>query len=192
MDSAASQTSTTLLRQVAGGLDPAAESRFYERYCRMARAVILASGIRVQDCDDIVQEAMLVAMQGLRDGRYDRDRAGFRAWFKGILWNKIAHARRAASRVVSPAASLPDTPDPSPTPADVFEAAFEAQWQAARLEETLDEIKREVEPTTWQAYDLVKRKSWRPKDVAKHLGTTRGAVDNAVKRIKDRLAEKLA
>lgn len=191
MDLTASQTSTTLLRQVAEGVSPAAEALFYDRYSRMARTVILGSGIRAQDCDDVVQEAMIVAVERLRDGGYQRDKGGFRAWFKGVLRHKIAHAWRDASRTVAPAASLPDKADSAPTPAEAFEAVFDAEAQAVAIEEALDEIKAEVEPTTWQAFDLITRKGWTPKEVTRHLGKTRSAIDQAVKRVKDRLIHML-
>jgi RNA polymerase sigma factor (sigma-70 family) len=203
-----SRTSTTLLNEVAAGGHERAERLFYERYGRMVRALCLASGVRPSDCDDIVQETMIAAVQALREHRYDRRRAGFKVWLRGVIRHKIAHARQSAvRRPWSPGAppGLSDTPgggeldprileqipDPGPGPAEEFEAAFEAEWQKAARDEVLDQLRREVEPQTWQAYDLLVNKGWKPREVAGLLGMTRRAVDLAKYRVVKHLRELL-
>jgi len=188
MDSSPSITSTTLLLKVAAGADHAAERRFFECYSRLARAVIVASGIRKShDIEDITQETMAAAMQALRISRYQRDQGAFRPWFKGILRHKIADARQSAARSVMPAETLPDQADPALPPDKAFEAAFDAEWRAIAMEEAIRAIKNEVKPTTWQAYDLVERQGWTRKDAAEHLGISRSAVYLSNLRIRRRL-----
>ncbi|MBI5765596.1 MAG: sigma-70 family RNA polymerase sigma factor [Planctomycetes bacterium] len=191
MDPFKDATSTTLIRQVAGGTDQSAESVFVKRYQVLAHRVARAMGIPVSDIEDVLQEAIHTAMTTLREQRYDRDKGGFRQWFKGIVRFKVMHARRNAARTPRPAASLPDVADPSPGPAAEFAEAFDAQWREAEIEQALDELRGEVENQTWQAFDMVVRQGAKAKDVAKTLGMTRGAVDQAVRRVRVRLAEKL-
>lgn len=192
-----SQTSLTLLEQVAAGGDPLAERRFYDRYSRLARTIALAAGLRGADGDDVVQETMTATMLALRERRYDRERGRFKAWFKGVLFHKIGHARRAGGRAaaggltrVAETADLELLTDPAAGPAAEVEAAFEREWAEALLEEAADAVRQEVEPETWQAYDLYRTKGWKPGDVARQLGIRRSAVYNASTRVIERLRQK--
>jgi len=81
--------------------------------------------------------------------------------------------------------------DPSPSPAEAFEAAFDAEWQKVVTEEALDVIRHEVEPVTFQAFDLYVRKDMKPGEVAKLLGISRNVVYIAKTRILGRLKELL-
>lgn len=191
MDPFKDATSTTLIRQVAAGGDHDAESAFFERYRVISHRVALAMGLSGSEIDDVLQEVMLSAVQALREQRYDRDRGGFRQWFKSIVRHKVLDARANAARNPRSAASLPDRADPSPGPAELFQGEFDAQWLAAERERAFEEISREVEPQTWMAFDMVVRQGDKPKAVATTLGMTRGAVDQAVRRVRVRLAEML-
>lgn len=180
-------TSTTLLNAVAQGGDAAADRAFYDRYSRLARAVALHCEMRPEACDDVIQETIWAATQALREHRYDREQGRFKAFFKGVLSHKINDARYGR-RLSSPAgdgADLAEVPDKSPGPAEQFEAMFEAEWHKAQFEEALAEVRSQVEPQTWQAYDLYVNQNWRPADVAKLLGISRNAIYIAKSRVLD-------
>lgn len=194
MDSTLSRTSTTLLNGVAYGGDACAERRFVERYGNLARAVAQAAGVHSNDIEDVVQETVVAAVQGLRDGRYSRGRGAFKSWFKGIVFNKISryrrdYARRAGCHRVEGIDGLDQLPDKASGPPEQMEEAYEREWEAIVFAEASDEVRGRVDPVNWQAYDLVQRQGMKPGIVASLLGIRRSHVYNAVSRIKGHLSE---
>lgn len=187
-----SRTSLTLLEQVGGGVDPLAERRFVERYGLMVRGIAKAARLGDHDVEDVVQETMIAAVQALRQQSYDRERGRFKVWLKGVLFHKIAHARRRSSRPSASAGELPGLADPAAGPEAQVEEAFEREWMKALYEEAAVLVRNEVEPQTWQAFDLVANRGWSPAEVARLLGIRRSAVDNAKSRVLQRLKDKIA
>ncbi len=104
----------------------------------------------------------------------------------------IERRRTARSPIGNRKLEVDNLPDPHPGPLDELEAAFEAEWQKVAMEEALDEVRREVDPVTFQAFDLYARKDQPPGQVAKLLGLSRNAVYIAKNRVLARLREKLA
>lgn len=248
-------TSTTLLVQVAEGADGPAVATFVARYGALVAAVCRKCGLSAEDTDDVRQEVMLAAVQGLRREKYRRELGRFKSWFKGLTYHKVRDMQAQRARVQArtagrngqaagratnapsaceglPVAGVAGTecrpgfpddtasleatepgaagtdgssgarlfserdlletiPDPHPGPDAVFEAEFETQWQTAALDDALDEIRREVDPGTFQAFDLYVRKNVPPRRVAKMLSMTRNAVYLAKNRVMARLREKL-
>lgn len=220
MNGTQTQTSTTLLEEVAGGQSEAACVQFVARYGPMVSAIGAKCGLSPEDREDVRQEVMLAAVETLRKERYDRAQGRFKAWLKGIIYHKIEHSRRAArtripsrshtdespfsspqplrdgpralrSPIGSRKSAIDNLADPHPSPAEQYEAEFETEWQKIAMEEALDEIRHEVDPLTFQAFDLCARKGQSPGAVANLLGLSRNAVYIAKTRILARLREKL-
>lgn len=196
-------TSTTLLSRVAGAADEAADRAFVERYAPMVRAVARACRLSEADAEDLAQEVMIGSVEALRRHRYDRGRGRFRRFLKGVIAHKVRDAlagkrrdHRLTSGVPGSAGTLgthgSEPADASPSPAETFEAAFDAEWQKVAMEEALDEIRREVEPVTFQAFDLYFRKDMSAGKVAKLLGVSRNVVYIAKTRVLARLKELLS
>ncbi|MCC7290748.1 MAG: sigma-70 family RNA polymerase sigma factor [Phycisphaerales bacterium] len=101
----------------------------------------------------------------------------------------------SASRLFSPGGmpsrNLDEVPDSQPSPAEAFEAAFDAEWRKVAAEEAMDTVRREFEPSTFQAFDLCMRKNMPPREVASLLGISRNAVYLAKGRVVARLKELL-
>jgi len=72
-----------------------------------------------------------------------------------------------------------------------FEAGFERQWRQVTFDEALDEVRLEVDPATFQAFDLYARKSRPAGEVARLLGLSRNAVYQAKTRVLARVREKI-
>lgn len=101
----------------------------------------------------------------------------------------------SASRSFSPQAaanrSLDEVADSQPSPAEAFEAAFDAEWRKVAAEVAMETVRREFEPSTFQAFDLCTHKGMKPRDVASLLGLSRNAVYLAKGRVLARLKELL-
>lgn len=199
-------TSTTLLGRVAGAGDGAAERAFVKRYTPMVRAVARACGLDEADVDDLGQEVMIAAVEALRRDRYDRERSRFRLFLKGIIAHKIRDTlagKRREGRIqgaaslgilpscpgAAPGSSANELPDSQPSPAEVFEAVFEAEWRKAAIDEALDVVRREVEPDTFQAFDLYVCKGMLPGEVARLLGVPRNTIYISKTRVIARIRE---
>lgn len=109
----------------------------------------------------------------------------------GVALMRDAAAGRGMSHGVNIAA-LESIPDPSPPPNALFEDAFEKEWHKVAMEDALDQIRREVDPQTFQAFDLYALKEQPASEVAKLLGMSRNAVYIAKTRILARVRDKLS
>lgn len=98
-------------------------------------------------------------------------------------------ASRLFSSAVAASRTLDEVPDSQPSPSEAFEAAFDAEWRKAAMEEAMDAVRREFEPSTFQAFDLCARKDMPPREVASLLGISRNAVYLAKRRVLARLQE---
>lgn len=171
-----SRTSTTLLEGLADPANTAAWRHFYARYTPMLLSYAKRVGLSDADAQDAVAETLATFVSLYRAGRYDRSRARLKSWLGGIAQNKVRKllSRPGASLNPEPASQVPDLREmPS---VDQTDPAFEREWQLERLKQALDVLRREVEPDTFQAFDLYALKQWPVSKVAAFLGMTPNAV----------------
>lgn len=79
----------------------------FENYTHLAMQMVepdifykaAMSNIRGMDSDDIAQELRLHIWKKIHRGRYDPRKAGFRAWAKRVIANKIKDLHRKTQRV---------------------------------------------------------------------------------------------
>src|SRR3974390_3564337 len=83
-----------------------------------------------QDAEDVIQETMLAAWQGI--GGFAEERASLRTWLYKIATNRCLNARRAASRRPAREWDMSQFGPPVPTPRD--EAAWPHPYPDAPLE----------------------------------------------------------
>ena len=188
------ETSTELLRGLRDPRNDAAWNRYVDRY----RGVIVRCGRRgglsEADADDFAQQSLLEFSTAYRDGHYDRDKGGLRAWMFGIVRVQLARFRaRGVARDVQ-APLLPDdaTDFLERQPAsDALAAVWEQEWRDAVLRQALAEIAVEVEPNTVRAFERFALQGEPAERVAAELQITINAVYGAKRRILQRLREVL-
>jgi RNA polymerase sigma-70 factor (ECF subfamily) len=83
-----------------------------------------------QDAEDVIQETMLAAWQGI--GGFTEERASLRTWLYKIATNRCLNARRAASRRPARERDMSTFEPPAPTPRD--EAVWLQPYPDALLE----------------------------------------------------------
>src|SRR5215813_13606482 len=88
-----------------------------------------------QDAEDIIQETMLAAWQGI--GGFTEERASLRTWLYKIATNRCLNARRAASRRPAREWDMSQFEAPVPTPRD--EAVWLQPFPDAFLEDAVDQ-----------------------------------------------------
>lgn len=172
-----SRTTTTLLEGLADSRNEFAWRRFYARYTPMLLSYAKRVGLADADAQDAVADTLATFVRKYRAGEYDRSQGRLKSWLGGIARFKIYKLR--ARR---PLVSL-DTADsgsgrglPEPAAASEVDEEFESEWRLERLNEALEVLRRESDPTTYQAFDLYALKDWPVGKVASFLSLTPNAV----------------
>lgn len=181
--------STTLIRRLEESGDSSSWREFFRRYAPLVWRFARAQGLPEDAADDVVQETMTSMIGAIRRKRFDRGKGQFKAFLRGLAYHKIQDRRSqrarepqhwaAGANSSDPLAAIPARDDPC----DVFER----EWQQNLLQTCLDLVRAEVEPTTYQAFDLYAIKGWSADKAAGFLGVTRNAVYIAKARVLARI-----
>jgi RNA polymerase sigma-70 factor (ECF subfamily) len=185
-------TSTSLLLGLNDSQNGEAWSRYVGRYRPLIVAFGRRLGLKVEDAEDAAQTTLFEFSEAFRAGRYDRDRGRLRAWLFGIAERQVQNVRRRVIRSAAVSAPEPysgflaeaaDPVDPG--------AAWEEAWRQAVLRQALDEVSRQVEGRTFEAFRLFALDGMPAESVADRLGMTENAVFGAKRRVVGRLREVL-
>lgn len=177
-------TSTLLLRAL---LDPA-NGAAWEQFDRRYRPVLLMTaqrlGLNRQDAEDAVQETLAAFASAYRHGRYDRDKGRLRHWLLGIARHKIQDLhRRRARREILEADRAGTTAFLDKITDEQVDTTYEMEWQRALLRECLREVRAQVEPKTFEAFELFALEQRPVTEVAARLGISRDSVYQSKSRV---------
>lgn len=182
-------TTSTLLLSLRREDDP----RSWERLVHRFRGAIVAFGLRFgmtnHDAEDVAQEAMLTLLNEYRLGSYDRGKGRLGHWLFGIAYKKMLQWREKAgyrnAKAVPAATSFwGEVPDEA-----TASQSWDVEWERIVLEQCLARAREEVEPLTYQAFELVVRFNRPPADVARDLGVPIKLVYNAKHRVLSRVRD---
>lgn len=171
-------TSTTLLAGLAEEDNPAAWRRFEAGYKSMLLSYARRVGLTDADAQDIVAETLATFVEAFRAGKYDRSRGRLKSWLGGIAANKIRKLRDRNRTSPLMGESLPpgDPAHFNQCAPDELDALFEREWQQERLFQAMQILRRELDPTVYQTFDLYAIKGWPVEKVTSFLGVTRNIV----------------
>ncbi|HUT90149.1 MAG TPA: sigma-70 family RNA polymerase sigma factor [Thermoguttaceae bacterium] len=184
------ETRATLLERLHDGADPLVWDEFFERYGRLIYAAARARACSEHTAEEIVQDVMLTLFQGRDVFRYDPARGRFRDWLCGVVRNKVYEFRRRPSERVRARGGdsdvgVLDVEAEDATPDEAWQAVFEASLLAVLL----DVVRREVNPRTYQAFELLTLGEMSGSEVARITGLSRNAVYQARRKVFARLKE---
>jgi RNA polymerase sigma factor (sigma-70 family) len=190
LDDDSEVTSASLLL----GLCDQKNEQVWRRFCSRYRPVVVGFarrlGLGEQDAQDVAQEVLLAFMEAYQQGKYDRRKGRLRAWLLGIARKKILYLHRKQRRQIHVADKSGQTgfferlPDEN-----TINQVWEAQWRQAILRISLRELRRQLEPSTVRAFELVTLKEWPAERAAAELGMTANAVLKANRRALSRVRE---
>jgi len=190
-------TSSSLIGRVK-----ARDGDAWQRLCRLYGPMVYRwarqAGLQDPDAADVGQEVFRTVAD--RIGAFEHDRPGdtFRGWLWTITRNKLGdHFRRRASQPQAAGGTdalerlerLPDALDEFESQSTVSPPGFDAR--ADLLHRTLEAIRDEFEPSTWQAFWRVTVEGQSPAHVGDDLGMTPQAVRQAKYRVLRRLRAEL-
>jgi RNA polymerase sigma factor (sigma-70 family) len=185
-----SDTRVTLLERLRDGENALAWDEFFACYWPTIYGFARHRGCSEHTAEEIVQEVMLKVFQQRDVYQYDPTRGRFRDWLGAVVRNNVAeHRRRPANRIQGRGGNSHGAPlevaDDEQDAASAWEDAFENSLLLALL----DAVRREVNPRTYLAFELVGLEGLSGRDAARLTGLSRNAVYKAHKRVLERLVE---
>jgi RNA polymerase sigma-70 factor, ECF subfamily len=188
-----SATSVSLLER-AQEKDPAAWDRFVSLYNPLVYRWCRQAGLQRADAADVGQEVFQAVSRKIDTFRCTRPTDSFRAWLRTITKNKIKDWARKRPPEVTGVADLEQRAGAEAHPYQLSDPDEAANARESRLValRALDLLRRDFQERTWQAFTQVVMEGVRPKEVAKQLGMSVGAVYMARSRVLTRLREEFA
>lgn len=183
-----SGTSATLLGRLRNGDDAVAWQAFFNRYWRAVYVFARRLGCSAQTADDVVQDVMLTVFEKRDVFRYDPSRGRFRNWLHAVARQRIVSRHRKRKREKHGRRGIDDV-DLTDEDARGPDAAWQEAFEQSLLAALCDVVRREVEPATWQAFELTALHDTPAAEAADLTGLSRNAVYLARKRVLARLRQ---
>ncbi len=188
-----SVTNTYLLEGLKSPDNRTVWQQYVERYRPLLVRCGQRLGLGAEDAEDVAQHALLSFSKAYQAGKYDRAKGRLRDWLFGIVRNEIRNWRRRHQQREVQVASQPSQTDffAQLGDEDRWEQVWEQEWRDAVMRQCLQEVRREVDPKTFEAFELFASRGWPAARVAEQLGLTANAVFIAKHRILRRIRELL-
>lgn len=185
-----SNTRATLLERLRDGGNALAWDEFFAFYWPTIFGFARHRGCSEHTAEEVVQEVMLKIFQHRDVYQYDPALGRFRDWLGAVVRNNVAeHRRRPANRVQGMGGDSNFAPfDKADDRCDVI-AAWDTAFENNLLVALLDTVRRETNPRTYLAFELVGLQGLSGSDAARMTGLSRNAVYKAHKRVLERLVE---
>jgi len=149
-------------------------------------------GLGADEAEDVAQQTLLTFSTSYRAGRYELGKGRLRSWLFGIARNELLQFRRRGRRdVQAPESRGGDGLFDQIAAREDLEAVWEQEWRKAVLGACLEQVRREVQPQSYEAFDLFALQGRPAVEVAARLGVTPNAVFLAKRRILHRVRELL-
>jgi RNA polymerase sigma-70 factor (ECF subfamily) len=183
-------TTSTVLHDLQDFANHAAWDRFVSRFRLPVVSFARSVGLTSSDAEDVAQETLIAFAQGYRSGQYDRTRGRLSRWLFGIAYRKALDCRRRIGRVPAVGSSAVDALLDEGLPDELTASvSWDREWEQAMLEQCLEQVRREVEPATYRAFELVVRENREATGAAEILGVSVKSVYNAKHRVLKRIRE---
>jgi len=186
-------TNTYLLDGLKDSENQTVWRQFVERYRPMLERYAQRGGLPAADAQEVAQLTLVSFCSAYQEGKYDREKGRLRHWLFGIARNQIRNARKRAGRrefqvadETSQTNFFARQPDESE-----LEQIWEEEWRQAVLRQCLEEVRREVDAQSVEAFELFAWKGLSAKEVAERLDMTPNAVFICKHRIMKRIRELL-
>jgi RNA polymerase sigma-70 factor (ECF subfamily) len=183
-------TRQSLLSRLRDWGDEESWRDFFETYWRLIYRVGIKAGLSEAEAQDVVQETLIAVARNIKDFKYDRKRGSFKGWLLTTTHWRVADAKRKRARAGEVGRVRADDTtggemvaaiaDPAANP---LEAVWDEEWSNNLLEAAEENIKRQVKPKQYQAFDYFVLKKVSMKEVTRRLGMTLGQVYYASYRV---------
>jgi len=186
-------TSTSLLEGLKDPNNQVVWRNFVERYRPMLERYARRFGLGSADAQDAAQVTLIAFNDSYRQGKYDREKGRLRVWLFGIARNQIRGLVRKRAKQEFQAAQSESQTDffARVTDEDEMEKVWEAEWRQAVLQNCLEEVRREFDTKTIQAFEMFAWKGRPATEVGEELGMSPNAIFICKHRVMKRIRELL-
>ena len=186
-------TPPSLLVSIRDCQNGAAWSQFVEIYAPVIYGYARRHGLQDADAADLTQEVLRALSSSAGKLDYNPQRGSFRGWLFTVARNKL---RDLLARNQRPGKGTGDTTiqellDNEPAGADEI-ARWDREYEQRVFAFASEQVQRDVQSTTWQAFWKTAVEGKPGKDVAPQLGMSVAAVYLAKSRVMARLKDKVS
>ena len=184
------QTSTILLEGLKDSANQSAWSEFDRRYRPLILAAAQRMGLNAEDAQDAAQETLAAFLEAYRQDKYSRQAGRLRDFLRGIAIHKVRDIQRRRGRQEK---SISDKTDEanwlSQLPDDQARQTWDEEWSKAVLRRCLAEVRPEVSPQQYEAFELFALYQWPAGKVAGQLGISVDSVYQSKHRVLERIRQ---
>jgi RNA polymerase sigma-70 factor (ECF subfamily) len=186
-------TRPSLLARIKDTGDRQAWAEFVDIYAPLIYGYALKQGLQEADAADLTQEVLGAVARSAARLNYNPARGTFRGWLFRVVRNELSdfgaarRRHRPGSGDTAVRRRLEEEPAPPADEVQAWEREYERQLFALACEQ----VRRDFQESTWQAFWLTAIGGKSGKEAAGVLGLTTAAVYLAKRRVTERLRQQI-
>ena len=186
-------TRPSLLVRLRDARDGQAWGQFVDVYAPLIYGYARRRGLQDADAADLTQEVLGRVARSAARLDYDPARGTFRGWLFRVVRNELADfgTARKRHRPGSGDTAVKRRLEEEPAPSADEVAEWEREYERQLFARACDQVRRDFQESTWQAFWLTAIHGKSGKDVAGVLGVSTAAVYLAKRRVTERLKEQI-
>ena len=186
-------TRPSLLARIKDTGDRQAWAEFVDIYAPLIYGFAQKQGLQDADAADLTQEVLGAVARSAARLDYDPARGTFRGWLFRVVRNELCDfgAARRRHRPGTGDTDMKRVLEEQPAPSEDDVAAWEREYERQLFALACDQVRRDFQETTWQAFWLTAILGKSGKEVAGVLGVSTAAVYLAKRRVTERLREQI-
>jgi len=178
-------TRHSLINRLKNWEDQQSWQDFFDTYWKLIYGMAIKAGLTDAEAQDVVQETVVNVAKKIKDFQVGREHGSFKAWLLQITrWRitdqfrkrlpAIAHGHPVITdRSTARTSTVERIADPASLNLD---EVWELEWEQNLAEAALEKTRQQVNPQTYQMFQLHAIKQLPASKVAKTLGVTRAQV----------------
>jgi RNA polymerase sigma-70 factor (ECF subfamily) len=186
-------TRASLLLRLRDGQDKEAWRQFVQLYASLIYGFARKRGLQDADAADLMQEVLRSVAGAAGRLDYDPQRGSFRNWLYTVTRNKLYTFLNSRKRHTpgSGDSDVQQRLEEEPVPDRGAEALWDQEYQQRLFSWAAEQVRRDFQPATWQAFWRTAVEGQDPREVAQQLGMSPGAVYVAKSRVLARIRERI-
>jgi RNA polymerase sigma-70 factor (ECF subfamily) len=184
-----SPTRKSLLSRLRDWNDQESWKVFFDTYWKLIYNAGLKAGLSDAEAQDVVQETVISVSKKIPEFQYDSAKGSFKSWLLRLTSWRIGDQLRkrdahiGASRAAHSATGTATVERVADPVSLHLEVTWDEEWEKNLMEAAIERIKKQVDPTQYQIFDLCVFKDWPVVKIARALKINPGKVYLAKHRI---------